>query len=228
MKPTLAIDCGNVISITDTDCGGGSLYQKVMRGVIAPECIKAIKTLVTHFGVENTYVLSKCGTNMQQGTVIMLTRNNFFEQTGLSLNNVIFCTERSGGKFTRWQNLKAPEDWPHVKPEDLKNFRTDGPRVASGKVGKGIIGKELGMTCLIDDRIDCHESFHGEGANCDDMRLVHFAETDNSKKHPIITLGTNNWEEVVECLTAKPKVSSDFINNSETHEPTEEFIEEEN
>jgi len=218
MKPALAIDCGNVISITDTDTGGGTLYQKVMRGIIAPDCISAIKILVSHFGVDNTYVLSKCGTNMQQGTVIFLTRNNFFEETGLSPRNVIFCTERKGGEFTKWNNLKAPEDWNNVKPTDLVNFGHEGPRVANGKVGKGVIGNELKMTCLIDDRLDCHESFWNEGANCDDMRLVHFSESTNPNYPKFITLTSNKWAEVVDSLVAKSKPAEDSIEKPELSE----------
>jgi hypothetical protein len=192
-----------------------------MRGTVSPPCLAAVKELVTHFGADNTYVLSKCGQNMQQGTVIFLTRNDFFGQTGLSPNNVIFCTERSGGTFKTWGNLGAPEDWAGVTPEDLKHFGKGGPRVAKGKVGKGAVGKELGMTCLIDDRIDCHASFLEDGSNCDDIRLVHFCSP-TGKGDPMITLTTNVWPDVVECLVGNPKPAGNLTKKSEEPELTME------
>lgn len=192
-----------------------------MRGIVSPPCMAAVKELVTHFGAENTYVLSKCGQNMQQGTVIFLTRNDFFGQTGLSPNNVIFCTERSGGTFKTWGNLGAPEDWAGVTAEDLQHFGKGGPRVAKGKVGKGAVGKELGMTCLIDDRIDCHASFVEDGSNCYDMRLVHFCSP-TGKGEPIVTLTTNVWPDVVEYLVGKPKPAENLAKKPREPELTME------
>lgn len=47
-------------------------------------------------------------------------------------------------------------------PADTALFGTDGPRVASKKVGKGAVAELLGLTHLVDDRDSCLYSSFGE------------------------------------------------------------------
>ena len=61
------------------------------------KCVEAVKTIINHFGAQNVFVLSKCGQAMQQATVCMLGKNDFFKKTGLIPQNVLFCTNRGGG-----------------------------------------------------------------------------------------------------------------------------------
>eukprot|EP00656_Telonema_subtile_P027952 TRINITY_DN30174_c0_g1_i1.p1 TRINITY_DN30174_c0_g1~~TRINITY_DN30174_c0_g1_i1.p1 ORF type:complete len:171 (-),score=16.24 TRINITY_DN30174_c0_g1_i1:33-545(-) len=114
------------------------------------------------FGPENTFVLSKCGTRMQQATVIYLTRGAFFEKTGMLPGHVVFCTDRSGGSAEGLELARLPTP-SGFDPHDLRYFGDSGPLVATRKAGKGVTAQLLGLTHLIDDRQDCLLSFYGEG-----------------------------------------------------------------
>ena len=74
--------------------------------------MEAVKTIVGMFGVENVFILSKCGTSMQQATVCMLGRAEFFEFTGLRKYHVLFCTDRKGGEPPKkMERLDPPENF---------------------------------------------------------------------------------------------------------------------
>ena len=163
----IAIDCGRVISVTDTDTRG-DVARQIISPANAPsdECIGAVGAIVERFGRENVFVLSKCGTHMQQASVSMMSQSirggaNFFERTGLLPANVLFCTERSGGRppaEAAMQQLDAP----HGSGSGGRNF-VPGARVAPGRVGKGALAMAFGLTTLIDDKDECLESFRDEG-----------------------------------------------------------------
>lgn len=156
----LAIDVGGVISQNDTDaqCCGDLASYLAHNDSVTPtmECTMACRQLVQLFGPDDTFILSKCGRNMQLATVAFLSRSierggNFFERTGLKPRNVFFCTKRTGGTG---DNIR-------LVPLDPKNTR--GPRVAVGNVGKGAVARKLRLTHMIDDRHDCLLSFIMEG-----------------------------------------------------------------
>ena len=93
----LGIDVGGVISGVDTD--GGERRDGGGCGVaplLDENCIAPIAKLVRKFGAENTFILSKCGTEMQRKTVLMLDGGDFFARTGLPRGNVYFCGARGG------------------------------------------------------------------------------------------------------------------------------------
>jgi len=142
----LGIDVGGVISLADTDSGGGGLGEKVARYVVSDECVTAVRRLVGLFGGENVFILSKCGVEMQRTTVAMLERNRFFERVGMERRNALFCLKRSGGEFKGWERVRAGGE----------------ERAAVGECGKGAVAKEVGLTHMIDDREDCLRSVRAE------------------------------------------------------------------
>ena len=143
--PRIAIDCGGVLSLTDTDATGDNLSEKVTNTIMTQECLQAVALLVKQFGVENTFIISKCKTKMQLATLVMLSRNNFYKKTNFKPENVYFCTHRSGGQFQNFTNLEKA-------------------KVAQGiKVGKGEVAKQLKITHMIDDKMECLESILNEG-----------------------------------------------------------------
>jgi hypothetical protein len=156
--PRIAIDCGNVISITDTDDGGGDLVSKVIAGAPSAECVAAVRHIVDGFGAENVFVLSKCGTRVQQATMVMLGKADFFARTGLLPRHCLFCTKRTGGQPPARMLPLPPPDDPQLAP-----LFVAGALVAPGDVGKGALATKYRLTTLIDDRADCLDSFRGEG-----------------------------------------------------------------
>ena len=191
----IAIDCGNVICLSDTDQAGGSLKDKIMSSKITDECFDAVKKIVYHFGVDNTFVLSKCKDNVMCASIVFLTRNDFFNKTGLNPRNVIFCKNRSGGECDGFKKVKNVLD---LSNDDEKYFNNTGPRVSTSECGKGACAKKLGLNILIDDRVDCLKSFNEEGAD-GDKTLIHFIQKQKPEKK-WINLTTNVWSEVTDFL----------------------------
>ena len=97
-KSKLAIDIGRVICVVDTDKPSADASKSDPIGTfrVSDECIAAVRALTTHFGPENTFLLSKCGTKMQQASVIMLGANKFFQRTGIFPTHALFCFKRGG------------------------------------------------------------------------------------------------------------------------------------
>ena len=68
----LGIDCGGVLSVTDTDAGvnaesmtqgqAGDLQLQVLQTPPAASTVEAVRRLVERFGAERVFVISKCGT----------------------------------------------------------------------------------------------------------------------------------------------------------------------
>ena len=185
----LALDVGGVISLVDTDAARGDAAASVAARAPTRECVAAVRALVGLFGAEHVFILSKCGSRMQQATVTFLlaplggddgdggggASANFFDATGLLPGNVVFCTQRSGGvgRAVNFAPLRAPE--PHIFPaldaaalaarweRGLSRAARARPRVADGDVGKGVVAAKLALTHLVDDRDDCLRSFLCEG-----------------------------------------------------------------
>ena len=126
----LALEVGGVISLVDTDAARGDAAASVAARAPTRECVAAVRALVGLFGAEHVFILSKCGSRMQQATVTFLlaplggddgdggggASANFFDATGLLPGNVVFCTQRSGGvgRAVNFAPLSAPE--PHTFP----------------------------------------------------------------------------------------------------------------
>lgn len=165
-KSRLAIDVGNVISLQDTDNSNEvkdshalGIAEQLRASHPTIVCAKACRQLASAFGIENTFILSKCRTQIQHATVQFLSNpisdldnQSFLQYTNISPRNVLFCTKRSGGTSS------IP-----VKFVPLFPGNRNGPRVAVDPVGKGAVAATLGMTHMIDDREDCLLSFFWEG-----------------------------------------------------------------
>ncbi len=174
----LAIDVGNVISLKDTDDGDSNQKNQTENDLTLSlpmsldiadqlnalhptlECTETCRQLVSLFGTDNTFILSKCKTKIQHATVRFLSNpipelenQSFLEYTQISPRNVLFCTQKCGGI-----------EYIPVKFKPLLcDQNGNGPRVAINPVGKGAIASTLGLTHLIDDRIECLLSFFWEG-----------------------------------------------------------------
>ena len=192
----IAIDCGNVICLKDTDLACGSLKDKIMHCKIAEDCFDAIKKIVNHFGADNTFVLSKCRDSVMCTSIVFLTMNDFFNKTGLNPKNVIFCKNRSGGECEGFKVVKNV--FEDLSNDDGRYFNDSGPRVSTSECGKGTIAKILGLNILIDDRVDCLQSFNEEGTDGKKI-LIHFIEEQRPAEN-WIDLTTNIWSEVTDYL----------------------------
>ncbi len=173
----LGIDVGGVISGVDTD--GGDRRDGGGCGVaplLDENCIAPIAKLVRKFGPENTFILSKCGTEMQRKTVLMLDDGDFFGRTGLPRGNVYFCGARGGVTIGKdsvpYDAAMAQLRGAKLKFRPLDDGEAGGPQVgfvsvpgleAGLAVGKGGVARALRLTHMIDDRQDCLASFYGEG-----------------------------------------------------------------
>ena len=173
----LGIDVGGVISGVDTD--GGEHHNEGACGVaplLDENCIAPIAKLVRKFGPENTFILSKCGTEMQRKTVLMLDGGDFFGRTGLPRGNVYFCGARGGVTIGKdsvpYDEAMAQLRGAKLRFRPLDDGEAGGPQVgfvsvpgleAGLAVGKGGVARALGLTHMIDDRQDCLASFYGEG-----------------------------------------------------------------
>eukprot|EP00658_Telonema_sp_P-2_P077360 TRINITY_DN6975_c0_g1_i1.p1 TRINITY_DN6975_c0_g1~~TRINITY_DN6975_c0_g1_i1.p1 ORF type:complete len:638 (+),score=141.30 TRINITY_DN6975_c0_g1_i1:147-2060(+) len=187
----------------------GSPVETLRHSRPTEECLQAVSALVELFGPDNTFILSKCGTRMQQATVAYLTRGDFFSRTGLLPHHVLFCTSRSGGESLGLElvPLEAPPKGGGYPTCELRLFGEDGPRVGSHKVGKGVIAKMFELTHMIDDRQECLSSFFMEGhlgsTEPQGGALLHFgtqAQAPAEIKRAMREAG--RWEQVLEMWRA--------------------------
>ena len=66
----IAIDCGGVISVSDTDGRGDDMRKRLMAMVPSEACVRTVRAIVEVYGAEHVYVLSKCGHLTQCATVM--------------------------------------------------------------------------------------------------------------------------------------------------------------
>jgi hypothetical protein len=169
----------------DTDNNGRrrNLAVTMLSDAPTEACIKVVSALVSRFGADNAFILSKCGAATQRGTVVWLNHYNFFAKTGLRPGNVVFCVNRTGidGEDTdvKFSPVKPPsgermrelcEATGRDEQELQGYFGAAKAKEASavrpllgGGCGKGIVAKKLRLTHFIDDRIECLHSLFFEG-----------------------------------------------------------------
>ncbi|KAJ8604284.1 hypothetical protein CTAYLR_002495 [Chrysophaeum taylorii] len=203
-RSRLAIDCGGVLSEFDTDAG--DLVDRISKGAPTMECVKAVSTLVKLFGSENVFVLSKCRKKLRHATAAFLSNRladgseNFYAATGLLPRNVVFCARRSGGSSAglRFKPIdEVVDDCPFVP----------GPRVAvPDDVGKGCVAKVLGLTHLVDDRVDCLTSFWREGVEGEEKAVFLFGSTTTSRAVPGVPIRAcpKGWSDVLGHFDQSP------------------------
>ena len=128
--PRIALDIGGVIMSAsnttheDTDASSG----------VTDECRDAVKAIVALFGAENVFIISKARKKMADASLAKLRARNFFEYTGLLMENVYFCKERIQKKpiaeslgithfvDDRWSVLE------HLDPDRMIRYLFPNPR----------------------------------------------------------------------------------------------------
>lgn len=91
-EEVLGIDIGGVIT-----AGGNEMFTEDFLAVqVMPDCFEVIKRLVAEKFGERVYLVSKCGTRMQQKSSEWLAHHKFFDLTGVTSDHVVFCKDRSG------------------------------------------------------------------------------------------------------------------------------------
>lgn len=93
----IGIDIGGVIidreknDNTDTSLFG----PNYLNALAVPDAIRAIATIHEQLCPNETYIISKCGANIERKSREWLKHNGFFEKTKISEDKVHFCRERA-------------------------------------------------------------------------------------------------------------------------------------
>lgn len=96
--PTLGVDIGRVLigpvldGQADTSFLGGT-FERAMETPPSPGAFDAMASLVEAF-VGRVYLVSKCGSSVQDKTWHWLRHQGFWEATGMKPKNVRFCLRR--------------------------------------------------------------------------------------------------------------------------------------
>lgn len=93
----LGIDIGKVIIDGAHNDGTDTAFfsDNFLRTTALPDAFKSIGNLVSRFGSEHVYLVSKCGLRVQEKSLAWLAHHNFWEQTGMNPNAHRFCLRRS-------------------------------------------------------------------------------------------------------------------------------------
>jgi len=91
-RPAIGFDFGGVIIEPFPESKTESFEH--LRVNPTPGAFEAIRELVEFFGPKNSFIVSKCGTTMEQRVVEWLRENDFYNRTSLPSPNVFFCRER--------------------------------------------------------------------------------------------------------------------------------------
>src|SRR5689334_22627413 len=89
----LGIDVGGVIISREGDGGDTSFFSdNYLRTPSTKDCFEALSRTVPKF--DHTFIISKCGANVQRKTLEWMTANYFFHHTGIQRQNIFFCKAR--------------------------------------------------------------------------------------------------------------------------------------
>lgn len=91
-----AADVGGVLNAGDNDTETAPVDWEMTTDSAVPGSKEAVRQLVSKFGSEHFYILSKCGRTMQDKTLTWLFKTMRFQDVGLRRKNVFFCRDRSG------------------------------------------------------------------------------------------------------------------------------------
>ncbi len=94
---TLGIDVGGVIidRIANDKSDTAFFGANYLATTAVPNAFEAIAQLVSkRFGSARTFIVSKCGRNIQHRTLEWLEHHNFFKLTGMQAENIRFCYQR--------------------------------------------------------------------------------------------------------------------------------------
>ena len=93
----LGIDIGGVIIDRVNDNTDTSFFgDNYLATTPTPGVFEALARLVNEKFGEHVYVVSKCGQRTQDKSLEWLAHHHFTERTGISLEHLRFCRERSG------------------------------------------------------------------------------------------------------------------------------------
>lgn len=99
LQPRLGIDFGRVINDGSAHPAGDDTtflnggFAAAMRTPAMPGAFSSIARLTTLFA-GNVWIVSKCGSRIQERTLQWLEHNNFWTETGMSPANTRFCRAR--------------------------------------------------------------------------------------------------------------------------------------
>ena len=75
------------------DLGGVIIERGALENFMVEESYVSVKLAVQKFGSENVYIISKAKEKYIQRNLDLLKVNEFFEKTGLKIENVYFVNE---------------------------------------------------------------------------------------------------------------------------------------
>lgn len=92
----LGIDIGNVIidGVHNDSADTSFFSENFLRTTPVPNAFDTIRTLVSRFGSENVFLVSKCGLNVQKKSLAWLAHHDFWEWTGINPLAFRFCQRR--------------------------------------------------------------------------------------------------------------------------------------
>lgn len=92
-QPVLGVDIGGVIISRSNDKSDTSFFGgNFLNSVAVDRVFESIARCVD--AGYNTYLVSKCGEEVQRKTLLWLSHHNFYDCTGVSPNSVRFCRTR--------------------------------------------------------------------------------------------------------------------------------------
>lgn len=93
----IGIDIGGVIIDREkNDNSDTSLFgPNYLKALAVPDAIRAIATINEHIFPNETYIISKCGANIERKSREWLKAQVFYEKTGILEEKVHFCRERA-------------------------------------------------------------------------------------------------------------------------------------
>jgi hypothetical protein len=94
----IGIDIGRVIIKDDTDGDNLFFSNKFLEAIPVENAFPGVKYLVTKFGAENIFLVSKCSEATAARTINWLEHHDFFNETGVKCQHVEFCRERKDKK----------------------------------------------------------------------------------------------------------------------------------
>jgi hypothetical protein len=97
--PRIGIDLGGVLNQHNNDIVGDTSDWHLKKSSVAPGAMAAVKKLVTHFGPENVFIVSKLSQKMERLSETWLHQTmDICSRTGLLKENILFCRDCTGKK----------------------------------------------------------------------------------------------------------------------------------
>ena len=94
----IGIDVGGVIidSLTNDNTDTSFCRGDFLRTTAVIDSFTAIRQIVSRYGSENVFIVSKCGAVIENKTRLWLNHTGFYAQTGFCSENLHFCLNRAG------------------------------------------------------------------------------------------------------------------------------------